>query len=741
VDANRAAAVVFVALASVLGLILWRLQGPAPLPADAPAAQFSAARAIDAWRAIAPDDRSHALGTAAHDDVLNRILARLQALGYKPSVQRSFACSPNAVCAPVANIIAELPGDARAQTLLVTSHYDSVPAGPGASDDGIGVAALLETARAIRTERFRNTVRFLITDGEEAGLLGAQAFVADPERMRGVSAVINVEDRGTSGPSLLFETSRHNRWLIAVVARALPRPWTNSLLYEAYELLPNDTDLTVFKNAGLAGVNFAAVGRVAHYHTPLDNLANITPSLVQDHGAHLLGLTRGLANSDLQQSTDDNAIYFDVLALKMIWWPQQWTMLICGITLAVLLIAAAIRMRNGETSAGSITLGILSFFLSIALAAIGGVIASWIVSLRQPAAVWAAQPGPSIAAAWLIGIGIAVGVAAIFHARAGFDGLFIGHAICWTALAIALAQFLPGASYIAIVPAVAFAVSVALSALVAADSAIGSIICAVAAAVLHFPLALLFYDAFGRPAIAVIAVVLALVATTFSPIAASANAVRRPALAAVLGMVIVCLAMQLAIPAFTPSSPRRLNVRYVDDGVSRQWEVDAITPALRMADRFRSARVTLPWARTSSMIHSAPARKLALQPPELRILTREPRRIVLKIVSPRGGQRMSLTFRSAGGANVRINGVTPPSAGLRGRSSIAEGWRRVAIRGASEAEIEITLQKEGPVEAIVADYTFGLPPEGAALVTARNRSTAVPSDDGDGVLMMRRTRI
>ena len=740
-DANRAAAVVFVALAAVLGTILWRLQGPAPLPANAPAAEFSAGRALDAYRAIPDVDRPHPLGTEAHDRVLGGIVKRFEDLGYKPEIRRGFACSPSSVCAPVANIVAELPGDARAETLLVTAHYDSVPAGPAASDDGVGVASLLETARAIRTEHFRNTVRFLITDGEEAGLLGAQAFVADAAQMQGVAAVINVENRGTSGASLLFETSRHNRWLIPVVARALPRPWTNSLLYEAYEMLPNDTDLTVFKAAGLAGVNLAAIGRVAHYHTPLDNLANVSPSLVQDHGSHILGLTRALANSDLRQSTDDNAVYFDVLALKTFWWPQQWTLMICFITLLVLLIAAAVRIRNGATTAGGITLGILSFFLSIALAAIFGVLASWLVSLRQPSAIWAAQPGPSIAAAWLIGIGVSLAIASIFHARAGFDGLFIGHAICWTALSIALAQFLPGASYLVLIPSIAFAVSVALSALIAADSAIGSIICAVAAALLHFPLALMFYDAFGRPAVAVIALMLALVSTTFSPLAAAANAVRRSALAAILGTVVVCLAMQLAIPAFTTTSPRRLNIRYVDDGLVRQWETDAVTPEMRRAGRFRSARVTLPWARTASLINSTPATRLDLAPPEVRVLAREPRRILMKIVSPRGGQRVSLTFRATGGVNVKINGVTPPAAGLRGRASLAPGWRRVAVRGASEAEIELLLQKDEQIEAVVSDYTFGLPPQGAALVTARNASTAVQSDDGDGVLMMRRVKL
>ena len=130
-------------------------------------------------------------------------------------------------------------------------------AGPGASDDGTGVASLLEIARIIRTEKYRNPVTFLIDDGEEAGLLGAEAFVTDRAYVESIGAVINLEARGTSGPSVLFETSTNNRWFVPIIARALPHPVTTSLFYSIYELLPNDTDLTVFKRVGLTGVKAA----------------------------------------------------------------------------------------------------------------------------------------------------------------------------------------------------------------------------------------------------------------------------------------------------------------------------------------------------------------------------------------------------------------------------------------------------------------------------------------------------
>lgn len=728
----------FIVLAAILGILLIRLGGPSPLPANAPASQFSAGRAVEVLRTVIGND-PHPVGLPAHDAVLERLVKQFGAAGYETRLHRSFACTADANCAPVTNVIADLPGDARAEVLLVTAHYDSVPAGPGVSDDGVGVAAVLEVARAVRQQHFRNTVRFLITDGEEAGLLGAEAVARDPEMLRGVAAVINVEDRGTSGPSFLFETSRHNRWLIPIVARCLPRPATSSLFYEVYELLPNDTDLTVFKRLGLAGVNFAAIGHVVHYHTPLDNQANARPSLVQDHGDHILAMTRALANADLKQSTDDNAVFFDVLSMFVLWWPQRWTLLIAIGVLLLLLVFATSRLRDGSVTVNGITVGIISFFASIVLAALLALIAMWIIGLRTPVANWAAQPGPSIAAAWLIGIGCAVAVSSLLIHRAGFEGLFIGHAICWAALGIALARFLPGVSYIAIVPAAAFALSVAVSATAYADVAIGSIICAAVAAILHFPFGLLFYDAFGRPAIIAIAIVLAMASTTFAPIVGAAVAVRRAALNAIFLTALACVAMQLVIAPFTPESPRRLNVRYVDDGSHVEWEADALTPSLR-ALSFERRLVQLPWLNSPSTIAALPAQPLALAPPEARVVLHEPRHITVQLRSPRGAQRLSLTFRTSKGASVKVNGVTPPAEGHRHRSSFAAGWRRVSVR-ASEATIDLYLQADEVVEGVVSDYSFGAPAEAARIIAARNASTAVPSDDGDGVLIMRKVRL
>src|SRR5690606_17913127 len=120
--------------------------------------------------------------------------------------------------------------------VLLTAHYDSVAAGPGAADDMAGVAAMLEIARILREEPpLAAPLIFLFSDGEEVGLLGAEAFTGHPWAAD-VGVVINLEANGTRGQSLLFETTDDNAWLIDAFAAEAPRPVASSLFEALYDL-------------------------------------------------------------------------------------------------------------------------------------------------------------------------------------------------------------------------------------------------------------------------------------------------------------------------------------------------------------------------------------------------------------------------------------------------------------------------------------------------------------------------
>ena len=120
----------------------------------------------------------------------------------------------NLICLPP-----EYAPDGRA--VMLTAHLDSVAGSPGATDDGSGVAVLLETARALKSGApLRNTVIFLFTDDEESGLVGAEAFIAHHPWAKEVKVVIGFDAGGLGGPGVLSATSEDNGWLIRQLAQA-----------------------------------------------------------------------------------------------------------------------------------------------------------------------------------------------------------------------------------------------------------------------------------------------------------------------------------------------------------------------------------------------------------------------------------------------------------------------------------------------------------------------------------------
>jgi hypothetical protein len=371
------------------------------------------------------------------------------------------------------------------------------------------------------------------------------------------------------------------------------------------------------------------------------------------------------------------------------------------VALVILLMGAAIRVRSRDTHARAITFGVASFFLTvIASATIGGLLAA-VASLRSAKATWVAQPGPMTAAMWMIGFTIAIVCATWLRPRAGTEGLFIGHALCWTAMSIALVVVLPGGAYLALLPAIAFAICTLLL-----SAEVGVIITSAVTAVLWFPIVVALYDLVGRVALPVIAAVVALVCTTFTPlISIRSSPIHRALVAAFATTAIACVLMQLLISPYTPEWPRRMNIQYVYD----HWEIDDLIPP--------------------------PAPKLTLDAPQCDAGR------VIRCRSLRGAPRIALSFYAPDLVSLRVNGVAPPPNPPKFRSRLAPGWHLVSVRGASEAQIEIVRRAGGPLDAEVRDRSNGLPPEAAPLIRARAAAIGVPSHDGDGVVMRRKVRL
>jgi Zn-dependent M28 family amino/carboxypeptidase len=82
---------------------------------------------------------------------------------------------------PGRNVLAELPGtDKAGEIVMLGGHLDGWHAGTGATDNAVGSAVMLEAMRILKASglTMRRTVRLALWDGEEQGLLGSRAYVA-----------------------------------------------------------------------------------------------------------------------------------------------------------------------------------------------------------------------------------------------------------------------------------------------------------------------------------------------------------------------------------------------------------------------------------------------------------------------------------------------------------------------------------------------------------------------------------
>ncbi|HEV2987487.1 MAG TPA: M20/M25/M40 family metallo-hydrolase, partial [Candidatus Angelobacter sp.] len=339
------------------------LKAPKPVPATAAANEFSAERAMLHVNQIAR--APHPLGSANAGAVREYLIAQLSALGLNPQVFPAIGVHKNGrnvVVGSTHDIIGRLPGSSSSKAVMLMAHYDSVDTAPGAADDGAAVAAILEAVRALRngSPALKNDLIVLFTDGEEAGLLGAEAFASSHPWAKDVGIVLNFEARGDRGPSMLFETSGNNRPLIEAFAKADSHPIASSLFYSLYKLLPNDTDLTVFRPLGVPGLNFAFGENLQSYHSTLDTPQNFSPASLQHHGDHALSLAREFGHTDLnhlRKGGDD--VFFNWFGGGLVHYGQIWVIPGELIVTALLLLLVLLGVRKAEVRLNRILLALL----------------------------------------------------------------------------------------------------------------------------------------------------------------------------------------------------------------------------------------------------------------------------------------------------------------------------------------------------------------------------------------------
>jgi len=206
-----------------------------------------------------------------------------ESFGYKPDQQ--WFEPRGALGGKSANVLATLRGTENPDLIyVVSSHFDSGAATPGADDDTSGTAALLEAARLLAKTPMPATILFASFTGEEAGLLGSREYVRQAvEKKLKVVGALNNDMIGWANDFRLDNTIRYSNRGIRDVQHAAAMQFTRLITYDA--LYFKGTDANAYYDAWgdiVGGIGSYPVLGSPHYHQPNDQLETINHELVTE---------------------------------------------------------------------------------------------------------------------------------------------------------------------------------------------------------------------------------------------------------------------------------------------------------------------------------------------------------------------------------------------------------------------------------------------------------------------------
>jgi hypothetical protein len=710
---------------------------PVVTPLDAPPVQFSGERAMSLLKHFLAEDLPHPVGSAQNRIVKRRIQAWLDQQGIAHEEQGAWGCRGKwHECAYAENIIATLPGSVPGPYVALMAHYDSVRTSSGAGDDMAGVVAVLETARAIRAAGgYRHPLMLIITDAEESGLQGAEAFFSRHPLADQVAVILNVEGSGTRGQSQVLRTSMPNAWYMELFGDSASHPFGSSLANEVFRHMPNDTDFSVAMAARVPGIDFAFAGERNHYHTLNDNPGNLDPRTIEHHGANLFPLALRLANADLTSPGIGRVVYQNAYG-GWFSWPLSWSPWLLGLTGALLLATSARRRLP------PLQLALLVIAVPIAVLAGGGALVQACVALLErlhgttvdwPAHLWAFRLVLYMAAAVP-----ALLLARMLAPRLSASVVLLCGWWFWWLLAVLLQVFFADAAAILLLPVLG-----AVPLLTAAEWLPPSAarVCRLATLV---PASVALLTARALEETQGFGMAVAIWPWVGLYLVAALAFVRgdwlRPTLVAACALLAAGLLAATTLPLYSTHRPQHLNVRYVQDHDAGQavfrLSTGGAAPAAmaRTADFNLPGQTIFPW-RESRFELLARAPFSDLPAPVLTVENDRPgesgRQVTLRLGSARGAGMLHLILpRTAGARSLEVDGsrmsLTADDSGDE------SDYTEVYFHGVQARDVVVTLELEStePVQAWLEDLSATLPASARALNAARP-PTAVPVHNGD----------
>ncbi|KAL1787365.1 endoplasmic reticulum metallopeptidase 1 [Sigmodon hispidus] len=233
----------------------------------------------------------------------------------------------------ITNVVVKLEPRGGAQhAVLANCHFDSVANSPGASDDAVSCAVMLEVLRgmSMSSEHLQHAVVFLFNGAEENVLQASHGFITQHPWASLIRAFINLEAAGVGGKELVFQTGPENPWLVQAYVSAAKHPFASVVAQEVFQsgIIPSDTDFRIYRDFGnIPGIDLAFIENGYIYHTKYDTADRILIDSIQRAGDNILAVLKYLATSDMLASSSEyrhgNMVFFDVFGLFVIAYPSR----------------------------------------------------------------------------------------------------------------------------------------------------------------------------------------------------------------------------------------------------------------------------------------------------------------------------------------------------------------------------------------------------------------------------------
>jgi hypothetical protein len=735
-----------------------QLSSETPLSVDAPVEVFSSERAFNMLQELTREQVPHPVDSPANRVVEQRLVTLLRNMGFQEEIQDTQVCRDTyrglVRCTRVRNIIVHIEGSEKGNDILLSAHYDSVGAGPGGSDAGAAVGTLLETARLLSTAKQpRNSIVLLFNEGEEFGLFGARAFMEQHPLARSLKLAINVEARGSSGKSVMFETGEDSGWLVEHYAQTTKAPLSSSLFYEVYKFLPNDTDLTIFKNHGLQGLNFAHAERLPHYHTPLDNLENLDRGSVQEHGDNVWGVLNNIKDLDLNDTEKGNLVYTDVMGLFVISWSETTSLAISSVLVMFLLLIIMLFARQQQLSIKQVLKGLLATIIILLFSVLAAMSTKW---LTQTIGIndypWYSNQFPMQLALWscVALVGLVSGRWLIRNSTT--INMLFAVLVFWVLLSIVTSLYMPGISFLFILPALAATIGMLVlywltRSELPQESKISMhplvlIFTACICAISFMPIAYVLEIMVGYQMSEAIGLILGFVIVSTLPLL-----VIQPSSVSGFNKLLVSLSIVFSLgigwtslqATYTEWMPQHLNLTYAQGpqgkahiikGHQGNQPPENLLKAL--SDETRLKQV-FPW--TAQNFYSTPVNSEKFKPVTANVLELDSNKYARKVqvnLSSVINKFSDLILYVPSSSGLRSIETSVGKLKFRGENGFRNGFYQYHCRGVTCAESQFILNfsEREPTQIFVASIYAGLPAAFKTLTEKRGKK-AVPVQNGD----------